>query len=182
MRAKKMNKKRVIIAGKGASGKDHLRKMMVDSGFSYCVSHTTRPKRSDEEEGIDYYFIKEAEAYRMVLEDLFLEHTNFNSWIYGTSKDEFHKSNLFIMTPSGISQLSPIDRSESLIVYVDVSEEIRRERMSLRKDADDVNRRIAADEVDFKGFSDYDVKIEDHNFKEIPNILFTVLKKVEENS
>jgi dephospho-CoA kinase len=85
------------------------------------------------------------------------------------------------MTPSGISQLSDTDRAESLIVYVDVSEEIRRERMSLRKDADDVNRRIAADAGDFKDFSDYDVKVDDPNFKEIPNILFTVLKKVEEN-
>jgi guanylate kinase len=73
---KTMSKKRVIIAGKGASGKDHLRKMMVEDGFNYCVSHTTRPMRSDEEEGIDYYFVKEEEAYMMILEDLFLEHTN----------------------------------------------------------------------------------------------------------
>ena len=79
---KTMSKKRVIIAGKGASGKDHLRKMMVEDGFNYCVSHTTRPMRSDEEEGIDYYFVKEEEAYMLILEDLFLEHTNFNGWIY----------------------------------------------------------------------------------------------------
>ena len=107
--------------------------MMVESGFKYCVSHTTRPKRSDEEEGIDYYFIDEVEAYRMILEDLFLEHTSFNTWIYGTSKDEFHKSDLFIMTPSGIAQLSKKDREESMIVYIDVPEQIRRERMLKRR-------------------------------------------------
>lgn len=178
---KTMSKKRVIIAGKGASGKDHLRKMMVEDGFNYCVSHTTRPMRSDEEEGIDYYFVKEEEAYMMILEDLFLEHTNFNGWIYGTSKDEFHKSNLFIMTPSGISQLSKEDREESIIVYVNVTESIRRERMSKRRDADDVVRRIKADEIDFENFNDYDHVIADPFFNKVPRELFSVLKKIEQN-
>ena len=175
-----MSKKRVIIAGKGASGKDHLRKMMVEDGFNYCVSHTTRPMRSDEEEGIDYYFVKEEEAYMMILEDLFLEHTNFNGWIYGTSKDEFHKSNLFIMTPSGISQLSPEDRSESIILYVDIDENTRRERMSMRRDADDVDRRIEADEKDFLNFIDYDFSITDPAFNIVPEELYSVLKKIEQ--
>jgi len=178
---KTMSKKRVIIAGKGASGKDHLRKMMVEEGFNYCVSHTTRPIRSDEEEGIDYYFIKESDAYGMILEDLFLEHTIFNGWVYGTSKSEFHKSNLFIMTPSGISQLSPEDRSESIILYVDIDENIRRDRMSMRRDADDVDRRIKADEKDFLNFIDYDSYITDPAFNRIPKELYSVLKKIEQN-
>ena len=175
-----MSKKRVIIAGKGASGKDHLRKMMVEDGFNYCVSHTTRPMRSDEEEGIDYYFVKEEEAYMMILEDLFLEHTNFNGWIYGTSKDEFHKSNLFIMTPSGISQLSKEDREESVIVYADIDETTRRGRMSKRRDADDVDRRIEADEKDFLNFIDYDFSITDPAFNIVPEELYSVLKKIEQ--
>lgn len=175
-----MSKKRVIIAGKGASGKDHLRKMMVEDGFNYCVSHTTRPMRSDEEEGIDYYFVKEEEAYMMILEDLFLEHTNFNGWIYGTSKDEFHKSNLFIMTPSGISQLSKEDREESIIVYADIDETTRRGRMSKRRDADDVDRRIEADEKDFLNFIDYDFSITDPAFNIVPEELYSVLKKIEQ--
>jgi guanylate kinase len=180
MGRKTMSKRRVILVGMGASGKDHLRKMMVDFGFNYCVSHTTRPKRSDEEEGIDYYFIDEVEAYRMILEDLFLEHTTFNTWIYGTSKDEFRKSDLFIMTPSGISQLNRADREESMIVYIDVPEQIRRERMLKRRDADDVERRIKADEIDFTDFSDYDLRIEDYNFRMIPKEILGI-KKVEQN-
>lgn len=176
-----MRKKRVIIVGKGASGKDHLRKMMVEDGFNYCVSHTTRPMRSDEEEGIDYYFVKDEVAYMMILEDLFLEHTNFNGWIYGTSKDEFHKSNIFIMTPSGIAQLSKEDREESLIVYVNVSESIRKERMSKRRDADDVIRRTKADGIDFVNFNDYDHVIADPFFNKVPRELFSVLKKIKRN-
>jgi dephospho-CoA kinase len=85
------------------------------------------------------------------------------------------------MTPSGISQLSTEDRSESIIVYVDIDEVTRRERMSKRRDADDVDRRIKADEKDFLNFIDYDLSITDPAFNRIPKELYSVLKKIEWN-
>jgi dephospho-CoA kinase len=85
------------------------------------------------------------------------------------------------MTPSGISQLSPEDRSESIILYVDIDENIRRDRMSMRRDADDVDRRIKADEKDFLNFIDYDSSITDPAFNRIPKELYSVLKKIEQN-
>mgnify|MGYP000954014175 CR=1 FL=1 len=49
--------KRVIIVGKGGSGKDHLRKSLSEMGYKYCVSHTSRPPRQGEEGGVDYFFV-----------------------------------------------------------------------------------------------------------------------------
>jgi guanylate kinase len=164
-------KKRIILAGKGASGKDHLRSMLVSSGFSYCVSHTTRPPRYGEVHGKDYYFVSDDEAREMIGSGEFVEYTVFNGWIYGTSRNEFNSSDLFIMTPSGIKQLCEKDREESLVVLIDVPEEIRRERMSKRKDSDDVERRLEADRVDFENFINFDHIIDDPKFKEIPDFL-----------
>ncbi len=171
-------KKRIIIVGKGGSGKDHMRKVLQDEGFKYCVSHTTRPPRKDEIEGLDYYFINLNQAINeYILPDKFYEFVVFNEWIYGTSKEQFLRSNLFIMTPSGISKLKPIDREESLIVYLDIEENMRKHRISLRKDADDVERRLNADRLDFENFSDFDVKITDPFFRDlnylIDQIVFT---------
>ena len=56
-------KKRLIIVGKGGSGKDHMRKMLQDEGFRYCISHTTRPPRKDETNGVDYFFISLDKVY-----------------------------------------------------------------------------------------------------------------------
>ena len=42
----RMNK--VILVGKGASGKDHLRKILEGRGFTYGTSYTTRPPREGE--------------------------------------------------------------------------------------------------------------------------------------
>jgi|694.fasta_scaffold81552_3 guanylate kinase len=159
------NSKRIILVGKGGSGKDYARKLLEDAGFRYCVSHTTRPPREGEINGKDYYFIsKDAAAHQFAAKDLFYEYVIFNGWVYGTTKDEFVKSNLFIMTPSGISKIKPSDRVESFIVYFDIDEETRRNRLLSRRDADNVERRIEADEKDFENFNDFDHRINDPNF------------------
>lgn len=160
--------KRLIIVGKGGSGKDHMRKILEDRGFRYCVSHTTRPPRIGESSGEDYYFISEEEAQRdYINKGLFYEHVSFNSWIYGTSMEEFKLSNLFIMTPSGLKSMNSEDREESFVVYLDIDEDTRRERLSRRNDADVLERRLAADKEDFSNFRDFDARITDPMFKEM---------------
>jgi guanylate kinase len=145
--------KRIIISGKGGSGKDYLRKIMEDYGFTYCRSYTTRPIRENEENGKDYFFIEEKDipAKKDIYESVY-----FNGWFYGTPKTEFKKSNLFIMTPKGISSLKKEDRKNSVVIYIEANEETRRNRLLERRDADDVERRIKADEKDFGDFDDFD--------------------------
>lgn len=160
--------KRLIIVGKGGSGKDHLRKILEDRGFKYCVSHTTRPPREGEVNGKDYYFISvDAANHEFIRTGNFYEYVIFNGWIYCTSLTEFNSSNLFIMTPSGLLSMKPEDRKESIVLYLDIDEETRRSRLAKRNDADKLERRLEADYEDFKNFSDYDVVITDPYFEEI---------------
>lgn len=156
-----MGYKRIIIIGKGGSGKDHLRKEMVSHGFKYCVSHTSRPIREGEKEGEDYYFVDESHFSS----GIFYEKVIFNGWFYGTSMEEFRSSNLFIMTPSGLAKMPRKDREQSHVIYLDIDEDTRRERLSKRRDADDVERRLKADEIDFGNFSDFDRIIKNPDFR-----------------
>lgn len=165
-------KKRLIIVGKGGSGKDHMRKMLQDQGFRYCISHTTRPPRKEETNGDDYFFISlDSAIHDFILKDKFYEYVIFNEWLYGTSKEQFERSNLFIMTPSGISKMDQKDRDESLIVYLDIVEPIRKHRLLLRRDADDVERRLKADESDFKDFKNFDERITDPFFRDLTSLI-----------
>lgn len=166
---KEIRKKRLILVGRGGSGKDHLRKMLEEIGFKYCVSHTTRPPREGEVNGKDYWFINTTDILKT--SDLFYESVYFNDWFYGTSLGEFESSNLFIMTPNGISKIKPSDRKESIIVYLNPDSEIIRKRMVERLDPkDSVDRRIGSDNFDFMHFKDYDLEINDPFFK-VENIL-----------
>jgi dephospho-CoA kinase len=66
----------------------------------------------------------------------------------------------FIMTPSGIKKLHPSDRKNSFIIFMDIPEEIRRERLKIRvMPGDSLERRIEADKKDFEDFIDFDLKI-----------------------
>jgi len=169
--------KRIIIVGKGGSGKDHLRKSLSEIGYKYCVSHTSRPPRQGEENGVDYFFVDLNEVSDpKFLEKNFYEYVMFNGWFYGTSIPEFKKSDLLIMTPSGVEKLKPEDRKESHIIYLDISENIRRERLLSRNDADNAERRIKTDHEDFLNFTDYDDRITDPFF-DLQTILTDYTKK-----
>jgi len=155
-------KAKIIIVGPGGSGKDFLRKKMVDKGFEYGVSFTSRPPREGEEEGIDYYY--RDEDFFESNSDIFLELQEFNGWRYGISKGEFSVKNLFILSPAGLRSLPKSFRDESFVIYLNPIAEIRRKRLGERNDADNVERRFLADESDFSGFFDYDIMITNEDF------------------
>lgn len=157
--------KRFVLVAKGGSGKDFARKILQENGYEYAVTCTTRPKRNTEEDGKDYFFIDDTNFNEMENSAKFYEAIKFNNWGYGTTNETFYGKNLFIMTPSGISKIKDEDRRDTCIVYFDIPEKLRRKRLAARGDADSVDRRIIADDTDFRDFNDYDVLITDPYFK-----------------
>lgn len=156
--------KRVVLVGRAASGKDHMRKTLEDKGFKYAVSYTTRPPRTGETDGKDYFFLSTEEFERMIQNDEFYEHVSFNSWHYGTTKEQFYNDDVFIMTPHGISHVKPEDRKDTFIMFLDMKLGVRQRRLAQRSDADTVERRLEADDRDFADFKDFDIKITNHDF------------------
>lgn len=162
-----MSKKRIILVGCAASGKDYARKICEQwLDMPYQVSYTTRPPREEEQHGLDYFFVTEEQFLEKVDADEWYEFVVFNGWYYGTTREQFYTQGaVFIMTPSGLAHLSETDRAESLVVYFDIPEEIRETRMQYRRgNADSIQRRLVADRADFNSFTNYDVKVTDPGF------------------
>jgi len=76
----------VVSAPSGAGKTSLVRKLrtLVD-GFSVSVSHTTRPQRSGEIDGVDYYFIKRETFEDRVASGAFLEYAQVFDNYYGTA-------------------------------------------------------------------------------------------------
>lgn len=159
-----MNK--TILIGKSAAGKDHMRKVLEGRGFTYGTSYTTRPPREGEIDGQDYYFISEKDFKIFADNNFWYEYVEFNGWYYGTSHEQFRNTcNLFVMTPKGVAAINTIDRKHCTIIYLDIPLKVRKDRLKLRGDlSDKIERRIEADEKDFKDFTDYDIVINNSNF------------------
>jgi guanylate kinase len=156
---------RIILVGPGASGKDFMRKRLEERGMAYAVSYTTRPPRPGEADGKDYFFLSQETCKEMTDSGKFYEVIDFNGWTYGTTLEQFYRDDVFIMTPSGLSHLSPEDRAKSFVIFFDIDEEIRRQRLEERvMPGHTVEARLEADRELFAGFNNYDLKITNPNF------------------
>lgn len=159
--------KKIVLAGKGASGKNFLMDRFEKRGFRRLVSHTTRPMRPGEKEGVEYHFITVEEFKKMVSNNEFVEFQEFNGNYYGASVTEWKESDIVILVRQGVDNIKRLGlRDECFIIYLDVPFDTRLERLSKRGDktTDEVMKRIETDENEFDGFKDYDLRITNPDF------------------
>jgi len=78
----------LIISGPSGSGKTTVCKKLLelDKNLFYSVSITTRKKRENEVNGIDYIFISKEEFLEMIRKDELLEWAEIYGKFYGTPK------------------------------------------------------------------------------------------------
>jgi guanylate kinase len=76
-----------IISAPSGSGKSTLVKKLLESvpGLNFSISYTTRPRRGDEQNGVEYFFVSEPEFEDMIERDEFLEHAKVFGNYYGTA-------------------------------------------------------------------------------------------------
>ena len=82
----------VILSSPSGAGKTTLTKKIQQKyqNFKISVSHTTRKPRSNEVEGIDYFFVNNDEFIKKIDDREFYEHAKIFDNFYGTSKDSVH--------------------------------------------------------------------------------------------
>ena len=82
----------IVFSSPSGAGKTTLVKLISDNKNNFIsVSHTTRPPRSNEVNGIDYYFIDKNQFHNLINEKEFLEYAEVFGNYYGTSKKEIIK-------------------------------------------------------------------------------------------
>ena len=77
-----------IISAPSGGGKTSLVKALLEAEpqLRLSVSHTTRPPRTGEVEGVHYHFVSAAEFERLAADRAFLEHAEVHGNRYGTSR------------------------------------------------------------------------------------------------
>ncbi|MEZ5570577.1 MAG: guanylate kinase [Halioglobus sp.] len=75
------------VSAPSGAGKTSLVNALVErcQGLRVSVSHTTRPIRPGEQDGVNYHFVEEAEFLAMLERTEFLEHARVFGNLYGTS-------------------------------------------------------------------------------------------------
>lgn len=82
----------VVVSGPSGVGKDAALRRMNDLHypFYFLVTNTTRPKRENEIDGVDYHFITKERFAEMEARNEFLERAVVYGFDYGNSRREVH--------------------------------------------------------------------------------------------
>lgn len=77
-----------IISAPSGAGKTSIVNHVVsaDQRLRVSVSHTTRPIRPGEQDGINYYFVDQEKFITLLKQNAFLEHACVHNYYYGTMK------------------------------------------------------------------------------------------------
>ncbi|MDC2964151.1 guanylate kinase [Gammaproteobacteria bacterium] len=102
-----------VISAPSGAGKTSLVKALIDqkANCRAAISHTTRPRRSEETDRKDYYFVSENEFSEIEAKGGFLESAKIFDYSYGTSLEEAHK-----IMRSGMTLILEIDWQGALQV------------------------------------------------------------------
>lgn len=146
----------IVIVGASGSGKSTLVNALAERGFHKVITYTTRPKRRDEIDGVDYHFIGINEFVDMVKADKFAEYAHYCGWHYGTAKKDCSDDNkcIAVLTPSGLRKLKRLG-IKVISIYLRVDRRSLLKNLIERGDkVDEAYRRNLSDVGQFDGVED----------------------------
>ena len=81
----------IVVSGPSGTGKSTLITCVMEGlkGIRISVSHTTRPPRKGEADGVHYHFVSPPQFQKMIERDELLEWAEVYGYQYGTSRDEY---------------------------------------------------------------------------------------------
>jgi guanylate kinase len=178
----------LILSSPSGAGKTTLTKKIQQKyqNFKISVSHTTRKPRSNEVEGVDYFFINHEEFKKKIKKNEFYEYAKIFDNFYGTSRDsvnELLKNNnniLFDIDWQGAQQLSKFKELKLIKIFLLPPNKKELEKRLIQRNQDNsdiISKRLEAYDNDIHHWSDYDhVIINDnleHCFLQIKKIILS---------
>ena len=175
----------IILSSPSGVGKTTLTKKIQQKhqSFKISVSHTTRAPRSNEINGVDYFFVPKKEFEKLIKEKKFYEYAEIFSNYYGTLKkhvDEMILKNdlIFDIDWQGTKQLSKFKNLNLIKIYLitENKEELKKRLIKRNQNTPlEVEKRFKSFDKDIEHWNDYDYVIINKNlevcFRQIEKII-----------
>ena len=181
----------VILSSPSGVGKTTLTKKIQQKyqTFKISVSHTTRSPRSNEVDGVDYFFVSHSKFENLIKKDEFYEHAKIFENYYGTLKsnvDEMILKNdiIFDIDWQGTKQLSKYKNLNLIKIYLITNKDELKKRLIKRNQntSEEIEKRFNSFEGNIKHWKDYDYILINENlevcFKQIESIILNKKKEL----
>ena len=175
----------VILSSPSGVGKTTITKKIQQKypNFKISVSHTTRAPRSNEVDGIDYYFVSHKKFEDLVNQKKFYEYAKIFENYYGTLKENVDKAInkndiIFDIDWQGTKQLSKFKNLNLIKIFLVTGdkEELKNRLIKRNQNTkEEVNKRFKSFDEDIKKWKDYDYIVINKNldvcFRQIESII-----------
>ena len=175
----------IILSSPSGVGKTTLTKKIQqkNQSFKISVSHTTRTPRSNEIDGVDYFFVSKLKFKELIDKKKFYEYAKIFDNYYGTLKENVDQSILkndiiFDIDWQGTKQLSKFKNLNLIKIYLitENKEELEKRLINRNQNtADEIEKRFKSFDKDIQHWNDYDYIIINKNlevcFKQIEKII-----------
>ncbi|MDY6016970.1 MAG: guanylate kinase [Oscillospiraceae bacterium] len=156
----------VILSGPSGSGKDTVLNKFLDgrNDAKVSVSMTTRAKREDEVDGVNYYFVSREYFEKKLSEDKMLEYAEYAGNLYGTPKapvDEMlaeGKAVILKIEIQGADKIRKLYPDVVSIFLMPPSATVLENRLRGRNSEDEetINHRLVIAKEEMRRAADYD--------------------------
>ena len=169
--------KMIILSSPSGAGKTTLvKKISKEKNYIISISHTTREARTNETDGIDYFFISQENFKKQIEKNAFLEYAEVFKNFYGSTKDQVFKhlengnNVLFDIDWQGTQQIKNQTLNYELITFfiLPPSREILFERLISRGESNKeiIKLRMEQFDKDILHWIDYDYVVVNENLDE----------------
>lgn len=131
------NKEHILLCvmAESSAGKDTLvNKLCERTGYRQLISYSTRPRRTNE--GDTHIFVTEEDYQEMFEAGQVAAYTEINGCRYWCTIDQLFSTDIYVIDPIGVEVLRSLNIPNLRIVsvYINVPEEIRKQRAKSRGD------------------------------------------------
>ena len=184
----------IILSSPSGAGKTTLvRKISSLKDYIISVSYTTRKPRTDEVNGIDYFFVSQDEFKQLINNDEFLEYAKVFENYYGSAKKKVienlknGKNVIFDIDWQGTDQIKNRKLKYQLITFfiLPPSRKVLFDRLSNRdmKDKNIVEERMKKFDHDILKWKNYDYVVINDDletcYNQISNLIDAKLNKID---
>ncbi|MBA1279863.1 MULTISPECIES: guanylate kinase [Pseudomonadaceae] len=163
-----------IVSAPSGAGKTSLVKALLDAQpqVRVSVSHTTRPMRPGEVDGVNYHFVSREEFLERLQHDEFLEHAEVFGNLYGTSQrwveqtlDEGYDLILEIDWQGAQQVRRLMPQAKSIFILPPTQEALRQRLTNRGQDSDEViDKRMREAVSEMAHYVEYDYLVINDDF------------------
>jgi len=175
-----------VVAAPSGGGKTSLISALLDEDerTRLSVSHTTRPPRPGEQDGVHYHFVDEFTFLDLVSQDAFLEHARVFDYRYGTGRQSVEQQLasghdvILDIDWQGARQIRKAFPSCCSIFIIPPSLEVLRQRLTGRgQDSESViQRRMRDAQAEISHWTEFDFLIINDDFNEALADLHSIIR------